>query len=190
MHFVYAGIDQALNRRSLDSNGQIFIVKFGYCKDDKACRDLISWEDRFNDGFKNKNTGIKETLPLALYTGWRRIAMVEVGEWARASRGIESSLKEWADAKFGMVRIMAALDSEVEEENARWKPGTSVSKNGLGELRHIPFEAVPNLVDLMRQAGINDPLAEDVIRQLGSFLEAELRLFSEAVGLRRSTSSD
>jgi len=50
-------------------------------------------------------------------------------------------------------------------------PGTKANTNGLGELRHIEFEAVPNLCALMRESGINDPLADDIARQLGCYLE-------------------
>jgi hypothetical protein len=71
MHFVYVGFEEALNRRSLEKYGQIYIVKFGYCDE------LEAWGDRFNDGFKHKETGVKESLPLALYKGWRRIATAE-----------------------------------------------------------------------------------------------------------------
>ena len=126
---------------------------------------------------------------MALCTGWRRIATVEVGEWTRASLGIQDRLLKWAEAKFGPIRLKTVLDGEVAAAHQRWKPGTRIKKNGLGELRHIPVEAVPDLVALMRQDGINDPLADDVISQLGRFLEAELRVFAQSLGLPPSAGS-
>jgi hypothetical protein len=52
----------------------------------------------------------------------------------------------------------------------------------------IPFEAVPNLNALMKQIGTNNHLANDVINQLGCFLEGELDRFVGSLDLRRSSS--
>jgi hypothetical protein len=179
MLYVYAGFGELLNRCSFNNYNQIYIVKFGFCDE------LESWEDRFNDGFKNKDTGAKESLSLALYKDWRRIATTKVVDWNKACPGLEAPLKQWAKTKFGDVRIAATLKKEVLDAHEKWKPGTTANKNGLGELRYIPLEAVPNLCSLMREDGINDPLADDVIRQLGRFLEDELERFVGSLGLKR-----
>lgn len=178
MHYVYAGFEEALNRRSLELHQQIFIVKFGYCKE------LASWEDRFNDGFKNETTGQKETLSLALCKGWRRIATVETGTWHRGSPGLETPLKRWAQDQFGEVALLPTLEREVVKAHEKWMPGTKVKKNGLGELRHVPIGAVPNLVTLLRTGGINDLLADEIVNQLGLFLESELALFASTLNLK------
>jgi hypothetical protein len=182
MFYVYAGFDDALNMRSIKDHDQLYIVKFGFCDG------LATWSDRFNDGYKNKETGVKESLPLALHKGWRRIATVEAGDWQRACPGLENPLKKWAEDKFGDVALAPFLNSEVEDAHEEWKPGTKANKNGLGELRHIPFEAVPNLNALMKQFGTNDELADKIVRQLGCFLEGELERFVGSLDLRRSVS--
>lgn len=179
MLYVYVGFDELLNRRSLETHNQIFIVKFGFCDE------LESWDDRFNDGFKNKDTGVKESLSLALHKHWRRIATIEVTDWNKACPGLETPLKRWAKTNFGDVALAPALDQEVLDAHEEWKPGTKANKNGLGELRHIPFEAVPNLCALMRESGINDPLADDIVRQLGCYLESELEQFVQLLNLKR-----
>jgi hypothetical protein len=92
-------------------------------------------------------------------------------------------LKNWAEDKFGDVSLAPDLDAEVMAAHEKWKSGTKANKNGLGELRHIPFEAVPNLDALMKESRINDPLADDIVRQLGCFLEGELERFVGSLGL-------
>ena len=179
MHPVYAGFEEGLNRRSYEEHGQFYVLKLGYCQF------LESWEDHFNDGFKNKKTGEKESLPLALCKGWRRIATVEAGRWKRGTQGIERRLLEWANAKFGSVHLLPALDQEVCLAHQAWRPGTKENMNGLGELRCISAEAVPDMASLVAQGAFNDPMTDELIAHLAQYFVSELTTFAVSLGLKK-----
>ena len=177
MYFVYAGFSNHLNRRSLDRFNQIFLVKFGYCKT------LDGWEDRFNNGYKPEDSEIRTSLPLALHRDWERIATVEVGERIKAHSGIEQPLLDWAQ-RFGTSKLLPFVNNKVRTLHLRRLPHCPPNPNGLSEIRRIDWKAVPRLSTMFAEAGLNDPLADEIVREVGCFLERELSAFVSSLYLK------